>query len=112
MGNATGAAPAGRKFSSASESFPHHRSKSSSANSSACKTARPTAGTSVSVPRNHGSIDDDDIDFRQAFASRKDGVVQPFPPEIGDVLHESHDQRMWVVLARRKLWLKQRRDEK
>src|SRR5271154_4434581 len=50
--------PAGRAFNSASERSPHQRSKSSSASCRACKTARATAGTSVSVPRSHGSIED------------------------------------------------------
>ena len=37
--------------------------------------------------------------------SGQDGVVQPFTAEVGDVLYERHDQRMWVRLARRKLRL-------
>jgi len=58
--NATGAAPAGRAFTSRSERLPHHFRKSSSASCRACRTARPTAGTSGSVPRNHGSADSAD----------------------------------------------------
>jgi len=37
--------------------------------------------------------------------SREDGVVKPFAAEVGYVLHERHDQRMRVILARRKLRL-------
>jgi len=37
--------------------------------------------------------------------SGQDGIVQPFALEVGDVLDEGHDQRMRVVLARRKLRL-------
>ena len=40
---------------SSSVRVPHQRFRSSSASSSACNTARCTAGTSVSVPRNQGS---------------------------------------------------------
>lgn len=29
----------------------------------------------------------------------EDGVVESFAAEVGDVLHEGHNQRMWVVLA-------------
>src|SRR5450631_750251 len=37
--------------------------------------------------------------LRMGSPSGEDGVVEPFPPEVGDVLHERHDQRMRVVLA-------------
>src|SRR5438552_5078981 len=53
--NATGAMPEGRAFSCSSLRFPHQRSRSSWANSKACRTARCTGGTSFKVPRNQGS---------------------------------------------------------
>ena len=48
--------PCGRAFSSSSVNDAHHFFTSSSASSSACKTPRPTAGTSVQVPRSQGSV--------------------------------------------------------
>src|SRR6185312_10567498 len=52
---ATGAMPPGRALSSSSLRPSHQRSRSSRASSRACNTARCTAGTSLSVPRSHGS---------------------------------------------------------
>ena len=37
--------------------------------------------------------------------SRQYGVIESLTAEVGDVLYERHDQRMWVRLARRKLRL-------
>jgi len=36
---------------------------------------------------------------RASAPSGEDGVVQPFAAEVGDVLHERHDQRMRFVFA-------------
>ncbi len=36
---------------------------------------------------------------RASAPSGEDGVVQPFAAEVGDVLHERHDQRMRMALA-------------
>ncbi len=47
--------PEGEAFRSASESGAHQRWRSSSASSSAWRTARGMAGTSCFVPRSHGS---------------------------------------------------------
>src|ERR1700732_877773 len=52
------------------------------------------------------------INLRGNPVSGRDGIVQSFAAEVGDVLYERHDQRMWFVLARRELRLEQSRDVK
>src|ERR1017187_875856 len=79
---ATDGSPSGCEWTSASDRPSVHLARSSRARSSACRTARPTAGTSVRVPCSQGSIygaDSGEVfmekSFKQSIQSERDHLA-------------------------------------